>query len=267
LETGDGEAFFAKWNRSAAPEMFEAEADGLAALREAGASAGLRVPEVIATGAGTAGEPPWLLLEFVERGRATRGYGERLGRGVAAIHRFNAPARQAYGWSRDNYIGSLPQSNPPSGSWPAFWRDARLAPQMEIARSRGFLGGDGGRALDALLGRTAEALAGADVEGSSLLHGDLWSGNVYPGPAGEPVLIDPAVYHGHREVDLAMSELFGGFPGFFAAYDEVWPLSPDYARVRRPLYQLYYLLVHVNLFGGSYADSCVRAARSVLSEL
>jgi fructosamine-3-kinase len=122
--------------------------------------------------------------------------------------------------------------------------------------------------LDRMLDAVDRALEDAETAPPSLLHGDLWSGNVYPDSNGQPVLIDPALYRGHREVDLAMSELFGGFPAaFLSAYQEARPLDEPYRRVRRPLYQLYYLLVHVNLFGGSYVGATLAAAEKVVAEV
>jgi fructosamine-3-kinase len=270
LDASDGAAYFLKWNAAAPPDVFEAEADGLAALRSAGARAGVRVPEVMGVHTGSGGQPSWLLLEFVARGPRGAREGEALGRGLAELHRGRsgaAPDRSAgFGWRRDNYIGSLPQRNPVTADWAEFWRDWRLLPQLVAARPH--FRREEARSIDRLLDRVGEALAGAGADGPSLLHGDLWSGNVFPGPGGESVLIDPAAYRGHREVDLAMSELFGGFPtGFLSAYNEAWPLPAEYRRVRRPLYQLYYLLVHVNLFGGSYVEGTLEAARSALSEL
>jgi fructosamine-3-kinase len=261
-----GRSYFLKWNASAPSGMFAAEADGLRALRDEAARCGLRVPEVVALG-GEGAAASWLLLEWVPRGSAGDGRGERLGSGLALLHRSRAGGA-GYGWERGNFIGSLPQPNDPSADWGSFWRDRRLAPQLELARRRGRLARAEAGLLDELLDRTGEALAGAATDGPSLVHGDLWSGNAYAGPAGEPVLVDPAVYRGHREVDLAMSELFGGFPaGWLDAYREAWPLDPSYAPLRRPIYQLYYLLVHVNLFGGSYVSGSLRAAREVLERL
>jgi fructosamine-3-kinase len=266
IDTSAGESFFLKWNAGAPPEMFEAEADGLEALAACGASCGLRVPDVLGVGTGEGGATPWLLLELVERGRETPEYGERLGRGVAALH--GAGGLAGYGWSRDNFIGALPQANPVVDRWAELWRDARLAPQLGAARQAGHFAGEDGRTLDRLVARVERALEGTETEAPALLHGDLWSGNAYPGPNGEPVLIDPAVYRGHREVDLAMSELFGGFPPtFLRSYEDARPLGEGYRRVRRPLYQLYYLLVHVNLFGGGYVARSLAAARAVLAEL
>jgi fructosamine-3-kinase len=253
VTTTAGETWFLKWNPHAPSGMFAAEAEGLGALAAARA---LRVPEVIAHG----DSPAFLLLEHVAPGRPARDFAERLGEGLAALHR--AARGAPWGWERDNYIGSLPQSNAPADTWGEFWRDRRLVPQLARARRQGRLAGAEGRVLDRLLERCAELLAPVEDEGPSLLHGDLWGGNVYADGAGRPVLIDPAVHRGHREVDLAMSELFGGFPAAWPrAYAATRPLDPEYSRFRRALYQLYYLLVHVNLFGSGYEAACLAAAR------
>jgi len=260
LDVGGPASFFLKWNPSAPPAMFEAEADGLNALKARGA---LRVPQPVARGGG-AGVPSWFLMEYVPRGRAASGFEQRLGRGLAQLHQpFDD---DAFGWHEDNWIGSLPQANPSDSSWACFWRDRRIVPQLERARKGGYLRGPNGRVLDNLVDAIPVALS--DMAGTRpvLLHGDLWSGNVYPDDEGEPVIIDPATYHGHGEVDLAMTELFGGFgESFYAAYDEVVGIPEAYRVYRRDLYQLYYLLVHVNLFGASYEDGSVRAARRVLA--
>jgi fructosamine-3-kinase len=285
IETDRRAEFFLKWNEQAPAEMFAAEADGLRALRAAGVPHGVRVPEVIALGSSEGSGSPetsdsratkgpaeasgWLLLEYIAGGAGGRGYGWTLGSALADLHAAPTSARSpGYGWQRDNFIGPLPQANPSTEDWATFWRDARLAPQVSRARARGSLTTDDHRLLERLLERTGEALAGAEADGPSLLHGDLWSGNVYPDASGRPVLIDPAVYIGHREVDLAMSELFGGFPaGFLDAYHEARPLDEAYGRIRRPLYQLYYLLVHVNLFGEGYLSGVRGAVREVLGAL
>ncbi len=277
LDTGEGERFFLKWNARMPRDMFEAEADGLEGLRAAAAP--LKIPEPIACGGGGGGrgeEPAWLLMEYVPRGRAGPGYAGALGRGLALLHASAtgevggrpATATEGFGWRRDNFIGSLPQSNRPTASWIDFWRERRLAPQWRLARQAGYLTGTAGEAVEALIERLDEGLEGEDAGDPDLLHGDLWSGNAYPGPAGEPVILDPAVYRGRGEVDLAMTELFGGFPpAFHHAYQELRPSRPGYATIRRHVYQLYYLLVHVNLFGGAYEASAVRAARGALQGL
>jgi fructosamine-3-kinase len=258
-----GNAYFLKWNASAPPGLFEAEAEGLRALREAEA---LRIPEPLAVGSG-AGSPSWLLMEYVHPGSPASDYEERLGRGLALLHR-SADASSAFGWPRSNWIGSLPQSNRSTSSWSEFWRDQRILPQVELAARTGCLGDGDRRTLERALELIADALEDVDRGAPHLLHGDLWGGNAYASDDGGPVVIDPAVYLGHGEVDLAMTELFGGFgPRFYAAYAEVMPIGDAYGRYRRDLYQLYYLLVHVNLFGRHYAGPSVAAAERVAAEL
>jgi protein-ribulosamine 3-kinase len=262
LETDAGVALFLKWSDGTAPGMFDAEADGLVALRRAGAA---RVPEPLAWKDGGPEGPSWLLMEYVDPGPAGA-TGRKLGEAVARLHgagmHRGGPAPEVgFGWSRDNWIGSLPQANPPAADWAAFWRDRRLLPQLGRARAQG-------RLADDVLDRAAE-LAGralGHVRSPELIHGDLWSGNTFHDAEGVPVLIDPAVCRGDGEVDLAMSELFGGFGAdFYAAYDAVRPISPEYHAYARDLYQLYYLLVHVNLFGASYEAGTLAAARRAVA--
>ncbi len=251
-----GDRVFVKTHPSAPATMFPAEARGLAWLAEAGA---LRVPKVLAVTPPDAKGPRFLVLEYLEPGPRTRNFDEALGRGLAMLHRFGTPH---FGLDHDNFIGSLPQKNDRQGSWPAFYREERLLPLLGRATDRGLTGALV-RDFDRLFERL-ENLVGP-TEQPSRLHGDLWGGNLHGDERGEPVLIDPAVYGGHREVDLAMMRLFGGFGArVFEAYGEAWPLSPGHER-RIPLYQLYPLLVHVNLFGGSYVSQLARALRDALS--
>lgn len=268
ITTDSGENYFLKWNPSSPPDMFQAEVDGLKALKEPGV---LRVPEVVGTGgSGTADAPAWLLMEFIPPGRPPSDYGRRLGVGLASLHSGGsgenaAGSCQVFGWHRDNFIGSLPQENDPRAEWVTFWRDLRLEPQLRMARDRGHFTGRGDRVLDDLLTRLDGVMAGAGEGGPALIHGDLWSGNFYPDTNGDPVIIDPAVYRGVGEVDLAMMELFGSFPrGFVEGYGERSVLAPEYDAFRRDLYQLYYLLVHVNLFGGGYVSGSLAAAQRAL---
>ena len=254
IDFDDGTSAFLKWNPEAPRGFFTAEADGLRAIRDAGP---VRVPEVLGLGERD-GEPSWLLLELVPRGGDRPDFADDLASGLVVLHR---SGEGPVGWERDNFIGSLPQSNTPREEWSEFWTRERLEPQLRRARNGGWFEGEAA-AWDRLLHRVPELLEAADAEGPALLHGDLWSGNVYPGPGGEPVLVDPAVYRGHREVDLAMAELFGGLPeDFFLRYRRAWPLPPGYDEVRRDLYQLYYLLVHVNLFGSSYVAGTMERVR------
>ena len=189
------------------------------------------------------------------------GFFEEFGRRFARLHEFRGPA---CGFPHDNYIGSTEQRNVPvQGSWaesrdergeewPRFFLEQRLQFQVRLAGARGH-GGELERLLDHAEKRILELLATA-TEAPSLLHGDLWSGNYMADEEGAPCLIDPAVYYGHREADLAMTRLFGGFgEAFYRAYEEVLPLAPGQSD-RLPIYQLYHVLNHLNLFGGGYYD-------------
>jgi fructosamine-3-kinase len=251
----DGRTLFVKTHACPPPSMFLREAEGLRWLGEARA---LRVPEVVAA-ADAAAPAAFLALEWIEEGRPCADHDERLGRGLALLHDSRAPG---FGLATDNYLATLQQDNASSESWPSFYAERRLRPQLIRAV-------DSGRASSALkLGverviSRIEALCGPP-EPPARLHGDLWRGNAMTDRNGEPLLIDPAVYGGHREVDLAMMRLFGGFgPACFAAYHEARPLAAGHEQ-RVALYQLYPLLAHVNLFGGHYVAEVERALRSII---
>jgi fructosamine-3-kinase len=249
IELEGGARWFVKSNPRAPAALFPAEARGLEWLRVAA----LRIPEVRAVS--TPDDPiPYLVLELIEAGRPGRVFDEQLGRGLAALHRSGAPS---FGLDHDNFIGSLPQQNQASPAWAEFYGANRLEPQLKRAVSSGSASYAMRRGFSQLFSRLPELVGPA--EPPSRLHGDLWSGNLHVDSNGEPCLLDPAVYGGHREVDLAMMRLFGGFSErVFSAYEEVFPLAPG-AEDRVALYQLYPLLVHVNLFGGSYGASVERA--------
>jgi fructosamine-3-kinase len=239
----DGRAVFVKLNQARFADAFAAEADGLRALR----AAGCRSPQPLAHG--TVGDSAYLLLEFLEL--RTTGDFAALGTMLAALHRRQG---ERFGWQRDNYIGATPQQNGWCDSWAAFWRQRRLEPQLALAVANGYR-------ID--VPPVWRLLEGHEPT-PSLLHGDLWSGNAAFLPDGTPVLFDPAVYYGDREADLAMTELFGGFPPeFYAAYGAAWPLAHGYEQ-RKHLYNLYHLLNHLNLFGGGYLAQ-VRAALRLLT--
>lgn len=253
----DGSRAFVK-RATAAAGMFEAEAEGLRALAEAKA---IRVPEVLAVAADA------LVLEMVEPAPRKRDFSADFGQRLAALHRVRG---KACGFPGDNFIGATPQPNRPLDSdwtdaatddgtgWAAFWLERRLRFQARLAEGR-----DGGEFLR-LLDRAESAIAGliaSAVEPPVLLHGDLWAGNYIVDERGEACLIDPAVYYGHRETDLAMTRLFGGFDrAFYAAYEGAAPLAPGAAE-RLPVYQLYHLMNHFNLFGGGYHDQSCRILR------
>jgi fructosamine-3-kinase len=254
--TGSGPAFV-KVAESAAAAMLEAEAEGLAELAQARA---VRVPRVLACS--RAGPSAFLALEWLEPGATTEASAELLGTQLAAQHAVTAPQ---HGWWRDNTIGSTPQANGNMSSWPEFFRERRLRPQLALAVANGF-----GALLEAPGERLLEgvgALLGTHRPHPSLLHGDLWGGNWLATPDGDPAIFDPAVYYGDRETDIAMTGLFGGFgPRFYRAYAAVAPLPPG-SELRRELYNLYHLLNHANLFGGGYGASARRLIERLLAEL
>jgi fructosamine-3-kinase len=262
-----GGRVFAKTNTLEALALLEAEAEGLEALAWAAAGTDLCVPVPLALGA--AGNQavlvlPWFELEGSASGHAP-GAWRRLGAALASLHRSSLerpctpgdrPGR--FGWPRDNAIGAGPQVNGWLDSWGRFFAERRLAPQLERLESRiGALRGG-----QALLERVPHWLDGHGAD-PCLVHGDLWSGNAAIDTSGNGVIFDPAVHRADREVDLAMARLFGGFPApFFAGYEATWPLPGDHHR-RVPLYNLYHLLNHANLFGGGYASQ----AQAVMAEL
>jgi fructosamine-3-kinase len=249
-------SYFVKTNRADALESFLAEAAALDALR---ATDTIRVPETVC--AGSDAQQAWLVLEYVAMGRPGSGSQSRLGAGLAAMHRVTG---DRFGWDRNNTIGATMQPNPRSGEWAAFWSEHRLGFQLDLAATRGYgghLSDRGARLREALPG-----LFGSHQPAPSLLHGDLWSGNVGYDGDGVPVIFDPATYHGDRETDLAMTELFGGFDSdFYAAYRDAWPLDPDYL-LRREIYNLYHVLNHLNLFGSGYLPQAESMMDRLLSE-
>lgn len=241
-------SYFLKWGRDEVADTFAAEAAGLEAL--AAADSPLRIPAVIACHPVDEETPGFLVLEWINAGRKGLKFWEAFGEGLAALHEH---AADRYGFERDNFIGQLPQDNTWSTSWPRFFRTRRLEPQVRMARERNRWRARWDAPLETLYRRLPDLLPARPTP--SVLHGDLWSGNFMVTALGTAALIDPAVYYGHREADLAMTELFGGFDeAFYQSYRAAAPLEPGYEE-RRDVYNLYHLINHLNHFGGRYAGS------------
>lgn len=237
---GQGQSYFLKLSSQVA--AVEAEVHGLALMRKTGA---IRVPEVFLVGRIHDGGV-FALLEWMDFGPSSPRSNEYLGHAIATMHRGST---EKFGLDKDNFIGASPQRNVLSEDWPAFFRDYRLGVQLSMAASNGL-----DDCLSASVEKILENIAcffSGPVE-ASLLHGDLWGGNWGSLIDDQPVVFDPACYFGHREADIAMTELFGGFSReFYDAYSDVWPLSSGYA-MRKHLYNLYHVLNHYNLFGSAY---------------
>jgi fructosamine-3-kinase len=267
VETRNGPAFV-KWNEDAPPGLFATEANGLHALR---ATQTLRVPEVLAVSVAPSAvaasfteAPPFLALEYIEEHppSTVAAFAQRFGEALSALHRATASPFDGFGLAEDNYLGRLPQRNTPHARWPDFYRDCRLLPQIIMARTAGRLPPKRERLLMRVVEQLDVLLDGLESR-PVLLHGDLWSGNFIT-VGDEAALVDPAIYYGEREMEIAFIELFGGFPhGLLSAYRAAYPLDPGYER-RRPLHQLYPLLVHLNHFGETYGPDVERACRLCL---
>ncbi len=253
----NGRSYFVKLNDAPRLSMFEAEAEG---LREIAASDSVRVPQPVCTG--VSGHQAYLVLEHIDFASGGDQGPERLGRQLALMHRTQ---QKTFGWRRDNTIGSTPQINTAATDWITFWQHHRLEYQLRLAAAQGHRG-DVQRKGERLLSDLA-LLFSNYKPAPSLLHGDLWSGNVAYDTRAQPVIYDPAVYYGDREADIAMTELFGGFaPRFYQAYRDAWPLDPGYS-VRKHLYNLYHVLNHLNLFGGGYRAQAEGLMDRLLSEV
>ena len=236
--------YFIKTNdASKFPSMFQKEADGLKALRN---SKTLRIPQTIDYF--EMDNQSFLLLEYLQKGVKTTDFWWRFGQELAQLH---LQTNSEFGFHQDNFIGSLVQKNSYKTNWAEFFLACRLIPQIEIGVNQGW--------ASAKHFKEAENLAKVvedefPVEPASLLHGDLWSGNYLIGPNGEPCIVDPAVYYGNREMEIAFTKMFGGFrPEFYESYQTAYPLQEDFDK-RLDINQLYPLLVHANLFGGHYAE-------------
>ena len=253
LETNKG-TFFVKINRIESLPMFEAEAAGLEAIQE---TAAIRCPTVYF--ADTLADQAVLVLEYIPMQAAQPGSMKNLGKQLASLHKTTG---QKFGWHRHNNIGLTPQENTESEDWISFFKEQRLEFQMNLCAKKG-LRLPGGKDLEENLDSFFQDYNPLP----SLLHGDLWGGNVGFDAAGEPVIFDPACYYGDREADLAFTEMFGGFSAeFYASYQEELPLNPGY-RIRKRLYNLYHELNHYYLFGGGYGRQAQETVRSLLRDI
>ncbi len=246
-------SFLVKTNQASQLSMFEAERDGLDVMYN---SQTIRVPQPLCCGVSES--RAYIVMEWLDlSGRGDHKSWQRMGQQLAAMHQVTSA--EGFGWHRDNTIGATPQQNGWLESWVEFWRDRRLGPQFELAHEKGGFFPQ----RDELMSAIPRLLKGHNPQ-SALLHGDLWSGNAAITEAGEPIILDPATYYGDPEADLAMTELFGRFPAaFYQGYNEVTPIDAGYKQ-RRVLYNLYHVLNHFNLFGGSYGAQANRMINQVL---
>lgn len=250
--SGNGLIYFVKINQANQEAMFAAEALG---LKQIHATKTIRVPEPICWG--IAEKSSYLVLEWLEFGGGNSQSWEKMGQNLAHLHQVSLSDR--FGWHCNNTIGSTPQINTVSNSWADFFAHQRIGYQLRLAKERSGNFPDEDQVIPAI----SEILSQHQPH-PSLVHGDLWSGNAAITVDGEPVILDPATYWGDREVDLAMTELFGGFPAaFYRGYNDVFPLDAGYQK-RKTLYNLYHILNHFNLFGGGYASQANRMLQEIL---
>jgi fructosamine-3-kinase len=279
LDFSNGASFFLKKFHSPDPQHFSSEFDGVLSLAKAAEQVNqtirvnqtaqvnktpsqepqgylLRVPRPLCWGIQNGGS--FLVLEYISPGRPAGNWAQA-GRALALLHQLSH--EQVYGYYRDNIIGSSPQPNRRVDNWAEFFRDYRLGFQIQRARTNGLLPDRYDKLVDQALEHVTHLLP--EKPHASLLHGDLWAGNLMWDQQHTPVLIDPAVYYGHNEADLAMTELFGGFQkDFYEVYHEVFPIDSAYNR-RKSIYNLYHMLNHLNLFGTSYLSSVVSLLNSI----
>ena len=243
VRTSKGD-FFMKLNSALfGLDFFEKEAMGLDLLANAGA---LKVARPLFDG--KVHQQIYVVMEYLEKGEPALDFWEDFGRSLAALHR---NTRGQFGLDHHNYIGKIPQQNTPHDDWNAFFAEERILRLVQRAHTHGQLDAAHTAQAERICARLGEFFP---EEKPALLHGDLWNGNFMVHAGGKVALFDPATYYGNREMDIAMTRLFGGFDGrFYSAYLEAWPLQPGY-ETREPLLQLYPLLVHLLLFGGHYRE-------------
>ncbi|MEP4094614.1 fructosamine kinase family protein [Reichenbachiella sp.] len=242
----ENKKYFIKWNENAS-SMFEAEKNGLTLLSE---TSSLIVPKVM--GRGTTERVDYLCLEYVESGPAEAHFWKIFGELLAQLHQHTSAY---FGLDYDNYIGRLAQSNEPAEDWIEFFINRRLMPQLKMAQDKGLIRKELVSDFEILFNKLRELIP---EEKPALLHGDLWSGNFLIGEIGRPVIFDPAIYYGHREAEIAFTRLFGGFDSeFYHAYIGSYPMQPGHEE-RVGIFNLYPLLVHLNLFGSAYLQEITR---------
>ncbi|MGQ1784295.1 fructosamine kinase family protein [Saccharicrinis sp. GN24d3] len=243
IKTASGKAFFLKQGFSNG--MFPCEANGLKELEK---SASIKTPKVVAV------DEDFLLLEYIEQGGKSREAMFNFGCSFAQMHQYTG---SNFGFYEDNFIGATPQINSPNENWLDFYHEKRLLYQYKLAEKNGYANTSLKNKFKSIERQLPEILSGSE-ERPSLLHGDLWGGNYLIDSSGNAVLIDPAVYYGHREADLAMTKLFGGFSGeFYKGYQQTLPLKDGYA-YRENIYLLYHVLNHLNLFGTGYYSHAIQ---------
>ncbi len=256
LEMKSGEFYFLKNNYGSSKDMFIKEAHGLIELKKPSV---IRVPEVILC------DDSFILTEFISTGNKNKNFFEDFGRSFAKLHKFH---NESFGFYEDNYIGSNVQQNianeTEKDNWIKFYFNKRILFQLRLAEKNGYSTKELTKGISALENKIEKIFVGSE-ELPSLLHGDLWGGNYIVDEAGNACLIDPAVYYGHREADLAMTKLFGGFkPEFYQAYNEMFPLADGY-NYREGIYKLYHVLNHLNLFGRGYYSQAISIIKSYVT--
>jgi fructosamine-3-kinase len=249
--SNDDRTYFVKINRASAIEMFVAEAAG---LQEMYATKTIRIPQPICWG--VAENSCYLVLEYLDLSGSSDRSWEIMGKQLAEMHKIGIAS--AFGWTQNNTIGSTPQINTQTENWADFFADRRIGYQLKLAQRRGASFAD----TNKIIAKIKDILTESNPQ-PSIVHGDLWSGNAAILRTGEPTIFDPAVYYGDREVDIAMTKLFGGFPNsFYRGYAREWRLEEGHQQ-RETIYNLYHILNHFNLFGGGYLDRAKKTIQTI----
>lgn len=249
---GNGREYFVKLNQANQVEMFAAEALGLTQMS---ATQTITIPQPICWG--TADNSSYIVLQWLDLGSGNSQSWVEMGRQLAQMHRKGT--REHFGWERNNTIGSTPQINPWTDNWSDFFAEHRIGYQLKLAKRRGGSFPDTNKVVNAIRNKLADR-----QPQPSLVHGDLWSGNAAITTDGTPIILDPATYYGDRETDIAMTELFGGFPAaFYRGYNETWQLDSGYQQ-RKSIYNLYHILNHFNFFGGGYGNQAQRIINGII---